>query len=64
MKSFIFRLKLFLNPKFMLAEAFHRGRIEKGIENMMDNGYLIHTPDKKEQVLKNVSFDEWYKTVK
>jgi hypothetical protein len=46
-------------PKVVLREAFHRGRINMDLENMMNYGILIHPKETKEKILKDSSFDVW-----
>ncbi len=59
--KFRLRIKCFLFPQVMLGEAFHRGRINMGLESMMNYGILIHPKEIKEKILKESSFENWIK---
>jgi len=57
------RLLIIFFPKVVLREAFHRGRINMNLENMMNYGILIHTKEDKEKILQESSFEVWLKNV-
>ena len=50
-------------PKIVLREAYHRGRINMDLENMMNYGILVHPKEKKEKILHESSFDVWLQNV-
>jgi hypothetical protein len=57
------RLLMLFFPKVVLREAFHRGRINMDLENMMNYGILVHPKETKEKILQESSFDVWLQKV-
>lgn len=54
---------MIFRPNDVLRAAYHQGKMDMNLENMMNYGILVHSKEKRDEILKERSFDVWLKNV-